>query len=100
MANTLLLIVDKEVIDFVKYNIESLKLNDPIPVLIYGKFSDEKENQFRISIQEKSEFKKYNKNNGAYIGATGIPDIFVDKSFENIIKNKTMILVNDTVKFK
>jgi hypothetical protein len=100
MENPLQLTIENEVIEFVKVNIESLELDGLIPVLIYGKFSDENEGHFRISLQERNEFEKYNKNNGTFVKTTGIPDIFINNSFENIVKNKTMVLVNDTVEIK
>ena len=98
--NSLQLTISKEAIEFVKINIESLEIKKPIPVLIYMKFSDEEEKHFRISLQEKDEFDKSNKNNGTFVPAKGIPDIFINKSFEKIVKNKNMVLINDIVEFE
>lgn len=39
--DSLHLTISDEAIEFVKINIESLEIKNPVPVLIYGKFSDE-----------------------------------------------------------
>jgi hypothetical protein len=49
-------------------------------------------------LHEKNEF---DKNNGTFIQAKGIPEIFINKSYEKtVFKNKNMVLINDIVEFE
>lgn len=44
--------VDAEVIDFIRLNISEIEMDEPVPALIYGRFGDETEEEFRVAPRE------------------------------------------------
>ena len=94
------LTVTEEVIEFVQSLINSLHLKDPVPALIYGKFGDEKEDNYRVSLSERSELQQHASGKGFIVKVRGINELFVPSELEPFISGKTMLLVEDAVEFK
>ena len=91
--------IDPEVVNFVSNCLNGLGMEDPVPVLIYGKFSDEPNNNFRLSLSERTGLLSPATGKGIIYTVPGLNELFVSNEHRSKIENKRMSLVNDCVIF-
>lgn len=91
------LTTSSEVIAFIEETIESVQIENLVPTVIYGKFPDEAENNYRVSLTDRAELGLF--TNHCLVSAPPLKELLIPTSLVNSVKNKTINLLGDTVVF-
>jgi len=91
------LTTSSEVVAFIKANIESVQIENLVPTVIYGKFLDEAEEKYRISLTKRAELGLF--NNHCLVSAPPLKELLIPTNLVSSVKNKTINLLGDTVVF-
>jgi hypothetical protein len=89
-----------DVVAFVEGCLEGLGMADPVPTLIYGKFPDERANNFRIALVERAELSTEPSAKGAVYFVERLNELFVQDKHRPEVENTVMRLVEDCVVFE
>ncbi len=94
---TLDLEIGHDVLEFYQGALIGLDINDPVAALIFGRFSDESEDNFRIAVSERSELSIGPDGKGALYQVHKLGLLYVPNRLVAAVKGKSLGMQNDIV---
>ncbi len=89
--------VDDEVIEFFRTAVSDLNVSNPVATLIYGRFSDESVDHFRIAVSERSSLSVGPAGSGAIYRVPMLGDLYIPDRLVEMVRGKSLSLENDLV---
>ena len=94
---TLDLEIGNDVLEFYQGALIGLGIEDPVATLIFGRFSDESEDSFRMAVSERSELSIGPDGAGAIYQVPKLGLLYVPNKLAAAVRGKSLSMQNDLV---